>query len=316
MNNPVKNTLVLVGFIIVILVTGLYLTRVAQSKEIERLVSAEKLLRLKEAEVSTLLAEEASSARMAEESVRKWRARYKVIPDTLTSPRLIHHLNQLTRTGFRNFDISLDGVHRAADYNIYSFKITGRAFYTALYDFIWNIENERQLFKVRDLVMNRTEVFQKNPQTGVDRQQIMVSFTLVLDAYFGGIEGASAPDAFVDIPAGLFPVTKPASNPFYPLVMQDLPPNSEGYVDVERATLVSVVGGEAVFQDGEGFRTLQVGSPVYLGHITRVDPAEGRVVARLNKGGIVDEVETNLHDGERYRRALGTVRLIPIDQSE
>ena len=36
------------------------------------------------------------------------------------------------------------------------------------------------------------------------------------------------------------------------------------------------------------------GDRVYLGRIVEVDPTEGRVVARLNRGGIVERVERTL----------------------
>jgi hypothetical protein len=49
------------------------------------------------------------------------------------------------------------------------------------------------------------------------------------------------------------------------------------------------------------------GDRVYLGRIEEVDPSEGRVVARLNRGGIVDRVERTLGSDSplRFRREAG-----------
>ena len=53
------------------------------------------------------------------------------------------------------------------------------------------------------------------------------------------------------------------------------------------------------------------GAAIYLGQITDIDPVEGRVTARLNKGGIIDEVEVFLHNQSGYRQAIGGTVLSP-----
>jgi hypothetical protein len=55
-----------------------------------------------------------------------------------------------------------------------------------------------------------------------------------------------------------------------------------------------------------------VGDNIYLGQIIEVDPIEGRVRARLNKGGIIDEVEIYLQSGDRSRQAQGSVQRSPL----
>jgi hypothetical protein len=75
--------------------------------------------------------------------------------------------------------------------------------------------------------------------------------------------------------------------------------------------LVSIIGGKAVFREGDNFRAVGVGEDVYLGQIVEVDPTEGRVQARLNKGGIIDSIELYLQSGEQFRQALGSIRKAP-----
>jgi hypothetical protein len=71
----------------------------------------------------------------------------------------------------------------------------------------------------------------------------------------------------------------------------------------------------AVFSLDDQLVSLGVGDPVYLGQIVSVDPREGRVIARLNKGGIIDEIEMVLDTGERFRQAVGPVQLSPSLQN-
>src|SRR5690606_19843527 len=106
--------------------------------------------------------------------------------------------------------------------------------------------------------------------------------------------------------------SQPRGNPFFPSVMEELPPNTYNLLEVENANLVAIIGQHAVFRDANGTHQLGVGDKVYLGHIKVVDPKKDLVVVHLNKGGIVDEVELALHDGEHYRQALGPQSLAPI----
>ena len=147
---------------------------------------------------------------------------------------------------------------------------------------------------------------------------IMVSFNMQLEAYYGGLPDLQvahmADSLYRRLPRAVFPEKNPPVNPFYPGILKQLPPNADNLIDIEKAKLVSIVGGRAVFQDEFGLRTVGEGENVYLGQITEIDPVEGRVVARLNRGGILDEVELHLEPGERYRQALGPVLLTPLNQ--
>jgi hypothetical protein len=168
-------------------------------------------------------------------------------------------------------------------------------------------------------------------ESGKQRLQIMVSFHMTLNAYFSGTDGVSAPeDLFAElmegealpsgwssqlppVPKDILPDDSPAINPFYPGILGSIPPNTDGLVEMESANteLLSIVGGKAVFKDESGYRSLGIGDAVYLGQITDIDPVEGRVAARLNKGGIIDQVELFLDTQGGYRQAIGGTLLTP-----
>lgn len=329
MSNIGYNVLILAGCWIVAVGLGVYVTFVKQPEKLEQVQKAEQVIRMKQAELTALLAEEVESEYLAADAVRKWNARYREIPKALSSPEVVGYLNELTPSGFENFDVSYDRTTRLADYSYHTFRINGRGYFNNLYRFVWDVENSRSFYRLRDLNLDHIDLVKRDRDTDRDRLQVMVSFSLTVDAYFGGIEGLSADGPMLagmtgdetllsetplpTIPQDVLPTRRPAVNPFFPGILDQLPPNTDNLVDFENATLISIAGQQAVFAfDGE-YRALSVGDPVYLGHILSIDPAEGTVHARLNKGGIIDEVRLRLDTGDRFRFAAGARRLVPID---
>ncbi len=324
------NIIILAVVWVFIVAAGLYITAVKQPDELARVEKAEKVIRLKQAELTSLETELSSSSEQADVALRKWRARYKVIPQQLTSPEVIGYLNEVTKTGFEVFDVAHAGTESTGEYSFHSFNISGRGYFSELYRIVWEMENNRFFYRIPELTLVHMDLITEDKESGREELKVMVSFQMQLDAIYGGAEGMSAPADGTDdareaedlpvsraqsarppVPLDVLPETRPAVNPFFPLIMEQLPPNTYGLINLEQATLVSTVGEQAIFREGEQFRSVGVGDDVYLGQIMEIDPIEGRVKARLNKGGIIDEVEIYLQTGERYRQALGSIRLAP-----
>lgn len=325
------NTWVMAACWVLVTGIGVYYTFYRQPAELEQLEKAEKVAKMKHAELISLETEQASLAQMAGGAVRKWRARYKVIPKELTTADVVGYFNELTQSGFKNFDVSFGGQHRTADYSYYVFNVDGRAYYSSLYRLIWELENNRNFYRVRDLTLDHIDLVTEHKELGTERLEVMVTFSGSIEAYFNGIEGASAPSDFdpalyeeqtitvnrdedlPPVPLGLLPDRAPATNPFFPAILEQIPPNTYKRINVETAQLVSIVGSEAIFQDDQGIRSVGIGEKVYLGQIVEVDPTGGRVVARLNKGGIIDEVVRELETEAHYRQAMGPAILSPLN---
>ena len=309
---------------------GVYILR-AKNTDLEHAVRAEKVARLKKAELDELFLQETRSETAALDATRRWFARYKIIPEELKSPEVMSYLNRLTTSGFKNFDVTSSGTKIEADFSFHTYSIEGRGYFSSLYGFVWDIENNRNFYRINNLTLDEIDLITEDKETGRPEMQIMVSFRMSLSAYFSGTDGVSAPeDLFAEllegeslptgwssdlppVPKDILPDDSPAINPFYPGILSNIPPNTEGYVELESSNteLISIVGGKAVFKDGSGYHQIGVGEPVYLGQITEIDPVEGRVVARMNKGGIIDEVELFLHNEGGYRQAIGGTLLTP-----
>ncbi|NNF03652.1 MAG: hypothetical protein HKN17_04215 [Rhodothermales bacterium] len=309
------STAILLIITLLVCGAGYYVTEIMQEEEMVAVEDAIKLARMEKAEVEQLLVEESTTGSMATEAVGKWKARYKYIPEEMTTPDIVNYLEDLTARGFEAFNISLTGITPKKNFKQYTFEVDGTGYYNNLYDFVWHIENNRAFYRISNLNMSYAAVSDMNNSTGVERRLDMVNFSFTLDAYFDGAEGLSAEeDELIEVPEELLPEHDPAHNSFYPHVRTDLPSNDELLVNIESARLLSVIGGRAVVEDARGQHVLSLGDRVYLGTIVTIDPVGVRVIARLNKGGVMQEVELRLDapHTEAYRQAQGNAQISPI----
>ena len=328
-NKVLYNIIILAVIWVGIIIAGVYVTMFEQPDELSRVEKAGKVIRLKQAELASLLSEHSLSMEKADNAMGKWKARYKVIPKELSGPEVIGYLNELTRTGFEVFDISSSGTQREGDYSYHSFSISGRGYFSELYRIIWELENNRYFYRIPELTLVHMDIITEDKETGNEVMKVMVSFQLQIDAIYNGADGMSAPvdDRVTEgssslpftiakserppVPTSVLPDQRPTLNPFFPLIMDRLPPNTHELINIEEAQLVSIIGEKAVFKEGDEYRSVGVNEDVYLGQVIEIEPTEGRVKARLNKGGIIDAVEIYLQTGEQYRQALGSVRRAP-----
>jgi len=328
----IYNNLLVIGMCWVLTAgLGSYLTFFRQPDQLTVLLKQEQDVKMSRLEVEELLAKEMATESQARQIMARWNARYKLIPDEMETTDVVGYLNSLTSSGYKAFDVTYSGVQPGRAFRRHVFKVTGRGFFTSLYRTVWAIENHRDFYRVENLNLNHFDLTYEDPFTGRPRMEVLVSFSFEVHAFFGGMEGLSADDLGLlsmgndivvqpegdlpPVPASVLPDRQPAKNPFYPLILQSIPPNTDNLPEIEDATLVSIVDGRAVFitLGDKKMVELGVGDPVYLGQITAIDPREGVVVARLNKGGIIDEIEMVLESGERYRQAFGPNMLTPSE---
>ena len=329
MSNLIQNLIILSVCWLIAIGGGVYTTFFVQPDEMDRLEKAEQVARMKQAELSSLVAEMSESESRAENIVTRWNSRYKVIPRSLGSEDVIRFLNDHSGQGFDPFDVTFMGLQQGSKFNRFDFSIEGRGAFGNVYELIWAIENNRQLFRIEELELNHFDLLSDDPGTGQKRLDMVVRFSFNLSAYFGGAVGLSASDSSEGAPRSLYfndsdlasslppvpdhvlPSPSPRMNPFLPLIMENIPPNTYGLVEVESAELVSIVGTEAILTWNENEYRLGIGDPVYLGQVISVDPKKGKVVASLNKGGILERIELTMDLDQLYNQARGNVQLSP-----
>ncbi|NQV74301.1 hypothetical protein HQ496_14375 [bacterium] len=329
MSNLIQNIIVLGICWILAIGGGIYVTFVEQPSEMERLSKAEQVANLKQAELSVLMAQMSESESLSNGVVTRWNSRYKVMPRTLSSEDVIALLNGLTEKGFNPFNLSFKEHVESSQFNKFVFSISGRGDFSAVYNLIWSLENSRALYRITDLKLNHFDLITQDPQTLRQRMDVVVNFTFDLEAFYGGVAGLSAEDEMDGAPRSAFftsidpttnlppvpehvlPARHAKMNPFHPLIMENIQPNTLNLVDMDKATLVMVAGTDAIVEwEGKTY-TLGIGDAIYLGHVISVDPRNGTMLARLNKGGIVDEVELRIKTDALYMQARGNVELTP-----
>lgn len=303
-----------------------------QPAEMERLTKAEKVAKMKQAELSALVAEMDESSSRSSSVTARWNSRYKVMPRTLNSEDVIAELNSLTKNGFNPFNLTFKKHIESTEYNKFVFDISGRGDFSAVYNLIWSLENSREMYRVQDLKLNHFDLITQDPKTLRQKMEVVVNFTFELEAFYGGVAGLSATDSIegaptnayftaVDptsnlpaVPESVLPIRHARMNPFFPLILANNPPNTHNLVDVTEAKLVMIAGTEAILEWNGSTHTVGIGDSVYLGQVISVDPRAGTLQVRLNKGGIVDDVELRIATEALYRQASGTVALTPNQQ--
>ncbi len=320
-----SNQILLVSCLLLLTGVGTYLTYFRQQNTI---TSLDQKIEAKEEEreqIRTLRANLADAESQLKTVRHEWRTQYKTVPETISSPDIVGYLTELTQTGFKRFDITSSGSDERDGYSVHTFGAEGEAFFTNLYRFVWTIENNRPFYRIRDLELTYLEERTTDEETGRTTMDVLVSFQMDVQAIYGATKDLPDPTQPSDgreverlpvaqtstsppLPSSVLPNPAPDVNPFYPLVFETVPPNQYDRLNVESAQFLSVIDGKAVFQTSEGLKRVGEGDRVYLGRIVEVNPTEGRVVARLNRGGIVEQVERTLETEsplQRVREASG-----------
>lgn len=314
--NSYVNTFLLVLITAAVGAAGYYWTYVRQPARIQHFEDLKEVQRLQYAKVDQLLAEAEQTADRADAVVRRWNTRYRYVPKSLYTPAIVEYLETLTPNGFEAFDITLEQTTQAPEVSYYTFSVDGTAYYSSLYDFIWKIENRPDFYRIRDLSMARTTVYDQSKSS---RGREMVRFSLKLDAYYAGSAGLSTHrDSLVKVPPEFQSASDLSHNSFYPLVREQTRESADNnLVDVKQAVLASIAGGRAIFQDGNSQFVLYEGSSVRNGTIVKIDPINVFVRARLTTDGETEVIDIPLEtERPTYRQAEGDSRLVPVESDE
>lgn len=314
--NRLRPTLLTALLTLLVAAIGYYMTDMRQATQLGRLQAAQSASAAGEGAFDQLVAQVKASTRRVEEATRKWKARYRHIPDTLSTPDVIEYLTTITDGSYEAFSVRLNDTDTAAEVNRYVFDVNGTASYRQLYDFVWEVENSPEFYRIHDLEIARTVVTEPAPG-GDRRERDMVRFDLRLEAYFAGSAGLGlAREHLAQPPAQFLPISTLPHDSFYPLV-QPRPPNDpdENLLDIETAELVSIAGSRAIFQDGNTQHVVYEGTAVRNGSIIKIDPIDVVVRARLRTNGRSRIVNLRMStDAPEYRQAEGReTRLVPVE---
>jgi hypothetical protein len=221
---------------------------------------------------------------------KRWENRNKDIPPVdITSQSYAYFSRLIDLSGNVKLDMIYTGVQNMGSYGFNIYNLKGEAPFENLYRFVWYLENDRKLYKVKTLTLRGVEVAPSEKEEG----RIVVTFDMVVHAYFSSVAELSSSLGERSIAPNVLTV-----DPFAPVISSGIPPNTRSLVEIERSDLKAVIPGKAFVLDQTNvIKTLREGDEVYLGYVTRIDPEAGRIECTLNKGGIIEKAELKIRFG-------------------
>lgn len=287
MNRKLKNTLALVGLLIFILVAGGAYILIFQRGELS--AKEDKLRELKANDYNTeqLNAQYENLYKRAVVLDSVLAARKFNIPQNLSSVKFYDFVTKLTNglSPDTKVDVTYEDQKQERDFFYYSYTVKGVAPYNDLYKLIYGIEQSKELKKINSI--NLSGLVKNEKEEG---PKFLVGFNLGVNVYYS-TDNRFATSALVENDLS----ARPLYDAFYPLLRNDIPPNSEGLLDVQDAKLLALVPEGAFLADAKGSTyLLWEGEPVYLGYLTSIDYKNNRVKFIINRGGVIEKVELYL----------------------
>jgi hypothetical protein len=286
-----RNTIVLGVVLVVILAGGLYMTMISQPKKLKTIDSQIKTIEIDLQNTPDLANQYNTLTAQLEDIKKRWETRNKDIPPEDVSGETYGYLTRtIDLSGEVKMDLNYVGPQSFGRYGFNVYNLKGEAPFGNLFRFLWYMENGRRLYKVSNLVLRGYESKDKETQ----ETKILVLYEMDIQAYYSSIPELNVAPAY----QSLTPVSM-SGNPFYPLILREIPPPQAGEIEIERSILTAVIPGKAfIIDQTQKTRVLEEGDPVYLGYVTKINPEEGKIDCLLNKGGVSERYELHIRVGQ------------------
>lgn len=209
------------------------------------------------------------------------------IPFNLRQSDFFDFVNQVSYSFSPYSYINIEYLESQASskFSIYQFDLNGIAEFNDLYHLIYAIEESKLLKKISGVELTNNV---KVDEDGTPHY--LVAYKFKVSVYFSNDDRYYVKDFTENI---LTP--NPAYDIFYPLIRNEIPPNKEGLLDVQSASLLALIPDGAFLADASGNTyLLWEGDKIYLGYLTNINYDTNEVNFVLNKGGIIENVTLKL----------------------
>jgi len=287
MNRKLKNTLGLVGLLLLILIAGGIYIFVVQKGSISEKTKKLAELNSHSMEKSKILEELRDMQVRAAVLDSVLSARKFNIPQEISSIKFYTFVNGLSPYLSPEMRMNVEYIDKKPekDFNFYEYKLSGGAPYNDLYKFIYSIEQSKELKKIKNLSLSNLVI---EDDEGVPR--FYVGYDMTVNVYFSR-DDRFATSSFVENNL----TTRPYYDVFYPIIRNEIPPNVDMLLDVQGAKLLALIPEGAFLSDVKGNTyLLWEGEQIYLGYLTKIDYDHNTVSFILNKGGIIEKVDLYL----------------------
>lgn len=283
----IKNSLIILTILIIVILAGSIYSFAVQRKTItQRTNKLNSLMKSYQgADVLRALLKEYEKNETIMDTVL---ASYPVnIPKLLPEEKFYDFVNRYSNESLIYTGTSVEFRERKTenDLNYYVYRLYGTGYFTDVYSLIYAIEHSRELKRIESAEIKANTVVNSR---GVPKY--LVSFDLLVDVFYANSNLYCTPNLLEN-------AFEPADicNAYFPLIRNEIPPNTEGLPDIQNAILISLVPQGAFIQVNQGDTFLmEKGDAVYLGYLTDIDYNAGSVTFTLNKGGLIEEVVLQL----------------------
>jgi hypothetical protein len=291
MNRKLKNTLALLGLLLVILIGGgIFIFGIQRGKISDKEIQLKKLKA--NAYNKEQLAKQYSALIIKSNELDSVLAARKFnIPQNLSSIKFFDFITDIT-SGFSprthvNVEFASQGQDK--EFSYYEYKLSGSGQYGEIYQLLYAIEQSKELKKLSAVTLNDLI---STDDDGIPHFD--VGLNMVVRVYYSqNNRFATAKFVENDLRSGN------VYDAFYPLIRNEIPPNVDNLLDVQGASLLALVPQGAFLSDSKGNTyLLWEGEPVYLGYLTNIDYDNNKVHFIINKGGVIEQVDLQLQKQE------------------
>ncbi|MCS7052722.1 MAG: hypothetical protein NZM09_03185 [Ignavibacterium sp.] len=294
MNKKLRSTLILLGFLILIIGLSLGYYSFILGKELK-----EKEKKLKE--LSAKIIDE-TELNMRLESLKRKSAeidsilankRFFVFSD-MSPVSFFEFSNKLVRSFSTESQFNVEYIDQKSEgeFQTYNYKVSGFGFFDEVFGFIRSIEKSKSLKKIKSITVGNI--------VNVDKKGVPIyytSFDMEVKSYFTSNKNFSPTIPIKDSIDNL-----KIYNFLFPLIRTEIPPNIYELLDVQDAKLLALLPDGAFISDNKGNTyLLSEGEEVYLGYLTKIDYKNNMVSFVLNKGGIIEKINLYLETNDQSK---------------
>lgn len=210
----------------------------------------------------------------------------KILLPTVEIHQTYRYLEYLDRLGtFFNFTFVLADIKEKKGYAEAIYQLSGEGIFPKLAAFFMRLEKLKPIYRIDNFRMRSKEDLSDENLLQVDLQ---------LTGLFSNEDRAKtfSIHSFRTQPK----YTLLHYDPFMPLILKRLPPNSDNLPIVEKCNLIAITGNVAYIKDqSNNLLKMKAGDKIYLGYLANVNLNRGTVTFKMNRGGIKDTVVLNLN---------------------
>lgn len=296
----IKNSIVLAGIWLVLLITGIFL----YVSDTHKLVN---LREQRETAINTLTESQEQIKRLTEvenihaEIQKDWLNSQKRIISADEPSFTLTYINWLITThSLQNlyYDFDLNEKKQIGDHTQFIYTLRGEGTYTDIHKLVWYLTYEPILYKITSLSLSPTAA-----------ESDYIRFTIKLRGFT--VESSTQEiEDFTQYRPAAFTYNNNTHNIFRPLVSKQvvntapaveskpkLPAKLPGQIDVERAALKAVLPNSIYISEGKsGTVELKIGDPVYLGRLVRINQNTNEAEFVLTKFGKSERITLRINE--------------------